>query len=262
VAAMIGAVIACWRYPVKSMQGMCVEFLDMRHDYIVGDRAWGLIDVETGKLASAKRFATLLMAAADDESIRLPDGRSFPLDSPDADALLSAYLDRPVRLVRPARHERQVYEMTFDPPNDDAELVNIPTPVGTFLDWAPVHLVMTSTLDWCKQQRPDLDWDIRRFRPNIVIDYDGPPFVENDWASTRFSIGEAILTVRQPTVRCAMPLRAQPGLDRQPAMFQAMSTLNIAFPNHIGIYLDVTQPSVINIGDPLVIHPGPPSVAN
>jgi len=45
-------------------------------------------------------------------------------------------------------------------------------------------------------------------------------------------------------------------------MFQAMSTLNIAFPNHIGIYLDVTQPSVINIGDPLVIHPGPPSVAN
>ena len=60
------------------------------------------------------------------------------------------------------------------------EYVDIPAPAGSFLDFAPVHLVTTATLEGCQAQRPDLDWDVRRFRPNLVIDVDGPPFVEND----------------------------------------------------------------------------------
>ncbi|MFM7225586.1 MAG: MOSC domain-containing protein, partial [Actinomycetota bacterium] len=57
------------------------------------------------------------------------------------------------------------------------------------------------------------------------------------------------LTVRQPTVRCAMPLRAQPGLERQPSLFSAMNDLKAALPNHLGVYLDVAEPGEIRVGD-------------
>jgi hypothetical protein len=45
-------------------------------------------------------------------------------------------------------------------------------------------------------------------------------------------------------------LRAQPG------HFRALTELNEAFPNHLGLYLDVTKPGVVRIGDIVeVIHP-------
>lgn len=246
---MIGTVASCWRYPVKSMQGVRVDELRVGATGIEGDRTWGLIDADTGKLASAKRFSALLLASATDEAITLPDGVVVALDDPDADARLSAWLGRDVRAVRPEPGGEQVYEMTFDPPDDDAELVDIPTPPGTFLDWAPVHVITTATLDHCARARPDLDWDVRRFRPNLVVDVDAAPFAEDGWVGRPLRLGEVALVVRQPTVRCAMPLRAQPGLERQAGLFAAMSELNAAAPNHLGVYLDVATPGTVRAGD-------------
>lgn len=45
------------------------------------------------------------------------------------------------------------YEMTFDPPNDDAEYYEIPTPPGTFLDLAAAHLMSSATLAACAEAR-------------------------------------------------------------------------------------------------------------
>ena len=147
------------------------------------------------------------------------------------------------------------YEMTFDPPDDDAELVDIPTPAGTLLDLAAVHLVTTATLAHCRAARPDLDWDVRRFRPNLVIDVAAPAFAENDWPGRELTIGPVVLRGLMPTVRCAMPLRAQPGGPRplRPALFAAMSELNTAQPNHLGLYLDVVTPGTITEGDPVAL---------
>ncbi|HBK17017.1 MAG TPA: Fe-S oxidoreductase, partial [Gammaproteobacteria bacterium] len=36
-------------------------------------------------------------------------------------------------------------------------------------------------------------FDIRRFRPNLLIDVDGEGFPENDWVGRRAAIGEAVL---------------------------------------------------------------------
>jgi uncharacterized protein YcbX len=60
--------------------------------------------------------------------------------------------------------------MTFDPPNEDAEVFDIPAPAGTLLDLTPVHFLSSATLGACEAARPDLDWDVRRFRPNLVLD--------------------------------------------------------------------------------------------
>jgi uncharacterized protein len=246
-----GSVVQLWHHPAKSMQGTAVSELQFGPAGAVGDRSWGLLDVATGKLASAKRFSTLLDAHGHAEGATLPDGRAVALHDPDADAVLSGWLGREVRVVRATEGRSLTYEMTFDPPDDDAELFDIPTPTGTLLDLAPVHLVTVATLERCRSERPDLDWDVRRFRPNLVVDLDAAPFAEDDWRGRHLAVGAVVLRVRQPTVRCAMPLRAQPGgLERQPELFRALSTLNPIHPNHLGVYLDVVEPGTVREGDP------------
>ena len=49
-----GRVVAIWRYPVKSMMGEELNATLVTERGLQGDRAMALVDVETGKVASAK----------------------------------------------------------------------------------------------------------------------------------------------------------------------------------------------------------------
>lgn len=258
---VVGRVAECWRYPVKSMQGVDVDHLDLGRDGIEGDRAWGLIDLDSQRLMSAKRYSRLLHARADDTSITLPDGTRVDLQGPDANRYLSRWLGRSVALAQPSPDSEVSYQMTFDPPDDEADYYDIPVREGTFLDLSAVHLITTATLEHARARRPDLDWNVRRFRPNLVIELDervdaDDGFVEDAWCGLVAEIGDARLQAVQSTVRCAMPLRAQPGgLRREPELFGALNELNAARPNHLGVYLDVTGPGRVVRGDPISIGP-------
>ncbi|MEO6627891.1 MAG: MOSC domain-containing protein [Aquihabitans sp.] len=249
-----GTVAECWRYPVKSFQGIRQDRLTVGPTGVDGDRTFGLIDVDVDRLLSAKRTADLLDAWATDTTITLPNGDQFAVDDPGVDAALTAWLGRPIRFARASESDPVSYQMTFNPPEDTAELFDIPSPVGSFLDLAHVHLITTATLDACARQRPDLDWDVRRFRPNVLIEIDGPAFVEQTWLGRRIEVGGATLSIDSPTVRCAMPLRAQPDdLHRQPGLFRAMGELNDVFPNHLGVYCSVVVPGEVAQGDPVTV---------
>ena len=50
----VGEVAELWRFPVKSMSGERLEMAELTEGGVVGDRAYALIDVETGKVVSAK----------------------------------------------------------------------------------------------------------------------------------------------------------------------------------------------------------------
>ncbi len=260
----LGTVAQCWCYPFKSMQGASVSSLDIGTHGVAGDRAYALMDCATGTVLSAKAVKRLLDAAADDQQVVLPDGTVVALGSPDCDELLSAWLGRDVTVLHLEQGEVPepglAYEMTFDPPDDDAEMFEIPLPAHGFVDLAPLHLIATSTLEGCRAARPELDWDVRRFRPNVVLDHDGETFAEDAWVGSRLAIGAScVVAVVQPTVRCAMPLRAQPAgpdgaaLERQPALFAAMNELHSSAPNHLGAYLDVVAPGPVRVGDPVVL---------
>ncbi len=249
----LGHVDALYRFPVKSMQGIGVASARLDHSGIEGDRSRALIDVATGKLMSAKRWSKILLAEADDVGITLPDGTHRPCAAPDLDAILSDWLGREVALQRVDASLNVSYEMTFDPPNDEAELFDIPTPPGSFLDLAPLHLVSRQTLEEIGRDRPELNWDVRRFRPNLVVDaQELSAFGEDEWCGRRIQIGSAVAEAMQPTVRCAMPLRAQPGLSAQPSLFKAMDDIHA---NHLGIYLSVVTPGEIKVGDEVQLSP-------
>lgn len=246
----VGTVAGCWRYPVKSFQGLSVRQLSVEPTGVAGDRTWGLIDIEVDRLLTAKRTGSLLGARATDDDVTLPDGSTFAVDDPALDGALTEWIGRPVRMARAADTPPMSYQMTFDPPNDEAELFDIPTPEGSFVDIAAVHVVATPTLAACAAGRPDVDWDVRRFRPNLVLDVDVAPFGEEKWIGQQFSVGPVTLQVDGPMVRCAMPLRAQPGgLERQPQLFHALNELNPNFPGHLGLCCSVVTPGTVSVGD-------------
>jgi uncharacterized protein YcbX len=99
-----------WRYPVKSMQGERLDGADVTEAGVVGDRAWAVVDGETGKVASAKhprKWARLLECRASlaDGSgggvrVELPDGTLVGSEDLDkASAALSSFLGRDVALA-------------------------------------------------------------------------------------------------------------------------------------------------------------------
>jgi uncharacterized protein YcbX len=49
----LGSVASLWRYPVKSMMGEELNAAEVGERGLAGDRAYALLDRETGKVASA-----------------------------------------------------------------------------------------------------------------------------------------------------------------------------------------------------------------
>ena len=259
----VATVRELWRYPVKSMQGEALATAVLGLDGIEGDRAWGVVSADGRHVLSAKTVPELLFASAavidgGDVAVTLPTGAVVLAGTDEADDALSAWLDRPVRLLSAtAAHGADDapldYEMTFEPTNDDAEVVGIPAPDGSLHDLTALHLLSDASLAAVRGARPELDWDVRRYRPNVVLAVaDGAEgFVEDTWVGDDATLGSAGIHVRQATVRCAMPLRAQPGgTERDPELYRALDELHA---NHLGIYADVTAPGPCAVGDDVLI---------
>ena len=88
-------VIGLWRYPVKSMAGEAVEAVELDADGVAGDRQWGVRDLDTDRLASAKKprpFGGLLDWSAritDDGTVEVasPGGQTWTAGDPDLDTV-------------------------------------------------------------------------------------------------------------------------------------------------------------------------------
>jgi MOSC domain-containing protein len=280
----VGTVSSLWRYPVKSMQGEQVDAAVVTANGIVGDRAYALVDVETGKVASAKhprKWSQLLSFHAsfvDDRhavELTFPDGSVHRSDDDDIDAALSDALGRPVTLQSRAPEQRvleevwpdidglaptQFIEQTRVGDEPDGVVSDIPmgltSPPGTFFDLAVLHVITTATLDRLAALAPECEFDVRRYRPNIVVDVDDTGFVENDWAGKAVQVGADLrATGSIPTMRCVMTTLAQPALPRDLHTLQAIAKHNrveiagLGTWACAGIYADVRQGGAIALGD-------------
>src|ERR1700761_9209883 len=201
-------VTALRRYPVKSMLGEDLETAVLTEAGIEGDRAVAVIDRSTGNVATAKHPALWrgLLGLSGHwnggaPSITLPEGTTVAADDPVAGKILSELLGRDVELStrRPdgARGGRPDPEDGIAA-GDDADVpfqvleIGKGTPGRNFVDFAPVHLVTTATLE-------AVGMEMIRYRPNLVLDTGDEPFAENDWAGREITIGRARLSVIVPT---------------------------------------------------------------
>jgi len=250
-------VAALWRHPVKSMQGEAIERGELGTSGLPLDRRWGVVDVETGKVLSAKREGRLLMAASriagEAPEVKLPDGDWKAAGSPGLDDELSAWLGVSVALKAAVDIPSSGYQMHVDATDDTSPIVDLPCPPGTFFDALPVHLLSTASLRAMQPHHPGGEWDVRRFRPTVLVDVDDDQqgFPEDAWIGSTVRIGAAEVTVVAPTVRCVMTTRAQPGLERD---LDIVNAVNRDHESNLGVYAVVSRPGAIAVGDP--VHPG------
>jgi uncharacterized protein YcbX len=262
----IGKVVSVWRYPVKSMLGEEINSSYVTERGLLGDRAYAIIDEETGKVASAKNprkwgnifdfrsiFIDLLEAGDSIPRVRitLPDGVQTFSDQDDIDDTLSKAFGRKVRLMK-ASLENPRYEEYW--PDIDGlaqrEIVSDENmPSQTFYDIAVIHLITTSTINHLRKLYPEGRFEVRRFRPNIVIESASGEngFLENSWIDKIITIGEEVsLRVTGPCTRCVMTTLPQGDLPRDLGILQTIAKYNQV---NVGVYASVIRGGTICRGD-------------
>ena len=246
--------VGLWRYPVKSMGGEALDSTEMGWSGLAGDRRWGVRVEATGRILSAKREARLMLASARTAhplDVSLPTGETLSGVGPVTDRALSSWLERPVRLVEADKVTTPTFESQIDEADDGSDTVTWQGHPWAFVDSSPVHLLTTASLRAMGRERPDLDWRVARFRPNLLIEASGESRVEDAWVGRRCVIGEAEVEIMKPCERCVMVTRPQPdGVERQ---LGVLTHLTRTAKGHLGVLGRVTRPGTVTLGAPVEV---------
>jgi MOSC domain-containing protein len=276
-AKATGTVVSIWRYPVKSMLGEELNSSYITERGLIGDRSYALIDQETGKVASAKnprkwgKLFDFRAAFIEDTPqvvenilppvrITFPDGTHIYSDqADDIDHALSSVLGREVRLMR-ANLEKPSYEEYWPDIEGLAQREKVTDeamPPQTFFDIAVIHIFTTSTINRLRELYPEGRFEVRRFRPNIVIESaassgEKKDFIENLWVGKKLTIGEDIvLRVTGPCTRCVMITLPQGDLPKDLGILRTVAQYNRVT---AGVYATVHGGGTIRRGDQVLLE--------
>nr|WP_314527360.1 MOSC N-terminal beta barrel domain-containing protein [uncultured Pseudomonas sp.] len=130
-------------------------------------------------------------------------------------------------------------------PSELFEFTSFP---GTYFDLAPIHVLTTSSLAAMKRFHPDGTWDVRRFRPNFLIETDDTleGLAEAGWGGCTLQLGELSLLCGAPTLRCGMTIQPQGDLPKDP---QVLRSIVRDAGQNLGIYASPIQSSHVAVGD-------------
>jgi uncharacterized protein YcbX len=278
----VGSLVSIWRYPVKSMQGEKLKSAVLRERGLDGDRAYAIQESETGYIASAKhsrKWGALLACHAvyiDEPKsekplppilITLPDGIRVRSDQPGVNDVLSRFLGREVVLIcqpldKPTREANRA-------PLEDHELIRrevmgLEAPPGRFFDYAALHLLTTATLDRFQEIHPEGRYEVRRFRPNLVVapvlEVEERGFIENGWLGQALLVGtDACLKLIDPTPRCVITTLSQEDLPRDLDILRTITRNSsvasttqapgVVLEGVAGVYASVLREGLVRVGD-------------
>ena len=262
----IGKVVSIWRYPVKSMIGEELNSSYVTERGLIGDRVYALIDQQTGKVASAKNpgkwgklfdfHAAFIDSPQTAENIppvriTLPDGGQIFSNHGEIDRTLSKVLSREVSVMNSSL-EKPSYEEYWPDIEGLAQRETVTDeamPPQTFFDIAVIHLLTTSTIDRLRELYPEGRFEVRRFRPNIVVESasEEKDFIENSWVDMKLRIGEEIeLKIIGPCTRCVMTTLPQGDLPKDLGILRTVAKYNQV---HAGVYASVHRGGTIHRGD-------------
>jgi uncharacterized protein YcbX len=290
--SVVGSVAEIWRYPVKSMGGERLAQSAIATRGLHADRMWAVRDVELDTFTTARRWPVLLQCSARfaedpadlsaepgdvlDVIVTFPDGSEVSSSDPAVHERLTEVIGKPARLESlPALSEKQRYrapqvtkadlrrqftipdgeplpDFSMFPVRKLAELARYATPVGALYDAYPILLITTASLRALAERSPDSQFDVRRFRPNVLIDCDGAELVEFGWCGGRIRAPNVTFDAEIPTVRCSIPTRQQGDLPADP---NVLRTINAQADHCLGVYANVGKGGVLAEGDLLEFEP-------
>ena len=284
-----GTIKEIWRYPVKGMAGEQLEQCAIGPSGLEGDRVWAVRDVARKEIQSCKFRPELLSCTATTRNdsalphveIALPNNLSSASDDPEIHRYLSELVgyDSTLEPLRPVseldfyrRHKLddstwlEELKATFNRepgeplpdftqlPQQARDFVTVP---GTFFLVTPFHIITTATLNHMKSLLPEADWDVRRFRPNIVIETENADtddtdkgLVEQGWIGKRMRIAESQIDCTATAPRCGAVTRQQNNLGFDKSMLR--SIISEADQN-LGIYGSISNQATLTVGDTVYI---------
>ena len=256
------------------MMGEELNAAEVTKGGLLGDRAYALVDSSDGKVASAKnprkwpQLFDFHAALADAPRpgvkippvrITLPDGSIVNSEQPDVHQILSKVLKREVTLSALPDLPTATAE-EYWPDIEGLEYRDTVTdfglPEGTFFDCAFVHVLTTSTLNRLRVLYPQGLFEVRRFRPNIVVETENgeKDFVENAWIGQILAIGDAVrLSITGLCPRCVMTTLPQGDLPRDASILRTAAQHNRA---NVGVYASVLQGGKVRRGDSVSLEQG------
>ncbi len=221
-----------YRYPMKSCAPLAADAAVVEARGLAHDRRWMVVD-PSGAFITGRELPRLTLVRADPGaegalSLQAPGMAPLQVEAPRgdarlavtvwksdvlarpcdaaADAWLSAFLGRPVRLVHMADDVHRPMTSSHARPGDEV----------SFADAYPLLLVTRAAVELLntKLERPVSPL---RFRPNLVVD-GAPAHAEDGWS--RLRIGEVEFDVGPACVRCVFttvdPERGERDADGQP----------------------------------------------
>jgi len=221
-----GKVESLWRYPVKSLIGENLDIFYVTARGVSGDREYSISNAE-GKFGSGKNtrrfrridglFSMSAKTLDNEVSITLPDGKVLCSCDTSINDKLSEILGQNITLTKEAK-------------------------ISHFDDGA-IHILSTSSLSLLQKSLPDSGIDVRRFRPNIVID---SQYIDDELIGKTIKIGEIILEITHKTQRCRMISLKQLNIEKSPEILKSVSK---NFGLYFGVYARVISTGSISIGD-------------
>jgi uncharacterized protein YcbX len=194
----MGTVLELWRWPVKSMAGERVNALRLDGRGVGGDRTHAVLYEHKGErkpltareaprlLAWQARYPFNVDGGIDPARppfaiVTAPDGRSFRWGDPRLKHALTDDLGRAIELAR-----------------DTAGMQDL----GRTL------LVTTEASLTALAEELGEPLDLRRFRPNVHLDADGPAWDDLTWEGRELAFAGGVrLKLLHSCVRCAIPTR-------------------------------------------------------
>jgi uncharacterized protein YcbX len=266
------SVASLWRYPVKSMMGEELNAVEVSESGLVGDRQFAVVDSATGKVAGAKNprkwgnFFDYRAAYVEPPEagsalpvvrLTLPEGAVVTSEQSDLEEILSRALGREVKFAQAPGNEgtsgatAEEYWPDMEGLEHRDTVTDWELPKGTFFDLAVVHVLTTATLDTLRELYPEGRFEVRRFRPNVVVASDERGFVENDWIGRTVTIGDEVrLRINGPCPRCVMTTLPQGDLPKDAGILRTAAQNNQA---NVGVYADVVKGGAIRRGDPVAV---------
>ncbi len=279
----VGVLKELRRYPVKSMGGEILNEAELTKRGLPGDRAWAVRDEVRGGIRGAKKIPALMklnaryidspgVAGSSPAEITLPDGSTIATGALDVNDRLSAAVDHNVTLWpllsaealdhyrrgAPSHEDmedemRSIFGRSPDEPLPDLsrfppELFEFESPPGTYFDAFPLLLLSEASLRSMQYKAPDSVFDVRRFRPNLVVSEtsSSAAFPEQEWHGRRLGIGDAIIIVTMECPRCVMTTHGFEDLRKDPGV---MRSLVREAGGNLGVYAAVETPGHVKVGD-------------
>ena len=115
-------------------------------------------------------------------------------------------------------------------------------------DDKPLHFLTTAALATMRA-KTGLDFDVRRFRPNVLIALDAPGRPEDAWPGRTILVGETAVRVLKPVKRCVMTTQPQPALAAAKGILAAVLQEGGA----LGVYGQALAPGTWSAGDRVTV---------